>query len=52
MEVIGLEEAYGTVVHGDEEGMQWGQLRVGQVPINGVLVHLAKVLVHEKMFVW
>lgn len=26
-----LEEAGGAVLHGDEGGSQWGQLRVGQV---------------------
>jgi len=46
VQVTGLKEAGGAVLHGDEWRTQRGQLRVGQVPINGVLVQLAKLPVH------
>lgn len=48
VQVTGLKEAGGAVLHGDEGCTQWGQLRVGQVPVNGVLVQLAKLPVHRE----
>lgn len=32
VQVTGLKEAGGAVLHGDEGRTQWGQLGVGQVP--------------------
>lgn len=46
VQVTVLEEAGGAVLHGDEWCTQWGQLGVGQVPVNGVLVQLAELPVH------
>lgn len=48
VQVTGLEKAGGAVLHGDERSAQWGQLSVGEVPINGVLVQLAELPVHRK----
>ena len=33
VQVAGLKKAGGAVLHGDEGCTQWGQLRVGQVPV-------------------
>lgn len=36
VQVTGLEEASGAVLHGDQGSTQRGQLRVGQVPAKGI----------------